>query len=227
MHHDTQPESVEEWITAARAKSCKHARRQAMKHHAPSYHPPQQRRTKQHVHPNDQVIHMDIDESGWQLCRAYTKEDKIKWQNEGQCYECDQRGHMAANCPNKKKRQTRPQYGNTPSKFGQFGQQHFQPCFYPKPSFQKGRQKGFCKFNKPRGRPFSSKIRSAHIEEVDKGEEDDEGGQQEEREDAPSLAARTARLSDKQKEEWLAEIDRKSTRLNSSHRSLSRMPSSA
>ena len=111
---------------------------------------------------------------------------------------------MATNCPNKKKKQTCPQYGNVPSKFGQ---QCFQPCFYLKPSFQKGRQKGFHKFNKPRGRPFSSKIHSTHIEEVGEGKEDNEEEQQEEQEDTPSLATQTARLSDKQKEQWLAEMD--------------------
>jgi len=34
--------------------------------------------------------------------KATTEEQKVKFRQEGRCYECERQGHMARNCPSKK-----------------------------------------------------------------------------------------------------------------------------
>ena len=47
---------------------------------------------------------MDVDvESITQVYKAYTEIDKKKHCTEGRCFECSKQGHMARECPSKKR----------------------------------------------------------------------------------------------------------------------------
>ena len=105
---------------------------------------------------------------------------------------------MAHECPSKKKQAFKPSQKPAldhwasrpnPSNFG------------TKPPFKKKSyepNKGYRKFNQPR----PAHIQSAMIEEVKEEEADNYA----EEEDIPSLAVRTARLSEDQHEQWLSEM---------------------
>ena len=88
---------------------------------------------------------------------------------------------MARDCPEKKEQPFKPDR--------HFGKK--------KPFTPRSKPQGFRKFNKPRP-PFQGHARVASIEEIDSDDEDI---------DVPDLAARTAQLSDNQKEDWLKELD--------------------
>ena len=125
---------------------------------------------------------MDVDPPVFtQISRAYSEEDKAHHKQEGRCFRCSKRGHMARDCPEKKEQPFKPD-------------RHFgkKKPFTPRPKPQ-----GFRKFNKPRPL-FQGHARVASIEEIDSDDEDI---------DVPDLAARTAQLSDNQKEDWLKELD--------------------
>jgi hypothetical protein len=119
---------------------------------------------------------------------AYTEEDKNRYKKEGRCFYCDRQGHMARECPQKKTQasQSRPQF--------------------KKKSPHQG-QKGFRKFNRPKPKPFgygyTPKARGAFIEEAEEEEYDQD---QEEFDPITELAARTAKLSEDQKETWVEEM---------------------
>jgi hypothetical protein len=66
---------------------------------------PQQQRP--HCHPNDETVPMDVD-TVMAARRAVTAEDKKKHRNKGQCYNCSKQGHLARECPNKKRLQMQP-----------------------------------------------------------------------------------------------------------------------
>ena len=104
---------------------------------------------------------------------------------------------MARECPNKKYQHSQSQYRLPPSSYGQSPSQSGRKPFNKPQSHSSHRPKpqGFRKYNKPRG--FGA-ARSATIEEMDSDQDSI---------DPPSLAARTAKLSDDQKEEWLQELD--------------------
>ena len=129
--------------------------------------------------------------------RAYTEQDKNCFKQEGRCFFCDKQGHMARDCPQKKYQHLQSQYRSPPSSYGSstfylgrkpFNRPQSRPPPRPKPQ-------GFRKFNKPR--KFGA-ARSATIEEMDSDQDSI---------DPPALAARTAKLSDDQKEEWLQELN--------------------
>jgi hypothetical protein len=91
---------------------------------------------------------------------------------------------MARNCPVKKQQFSRP------------------PQQGKKKPFNRPKQgSGFRKFNKPKPHRlgYNPQARVASIEEIDSDEEN-------EAPDVPSLAARTARLSEEQREDWLQEM---------------------
>ena len=130
--------------------------------------------------------------------RAYTEADKDRFKKEGRCFYCNQQGHMSKYCPKKKNQnaQYQPQY-----KPKLQWQTHIQNP--PKKSYEK--QKGFRKRNKPFQRV--QQIRSVRIEEIEEGEEEDEFDEDHGQENISSLAARTARLLEDQREKWVQEMN--------------------
>jgi hypothetical protein len=154
-----------------------------------------------------------------QVRRAYTEAQKDQYKKEGRCFECNKQGHMARECPNKKTQafkwpyqpdqqfwsnQRPPFQGDSCFKkkpFGQYNQQ--------KPFNQLKRTQGFRKYNKPK---YTPQARIASIQEMDDnyGYEDYGYGDQEEEEEenVHSLAIRTAKLSDEQREEWVAQMNK-------------------
>ena len=151
---------------------------------------------------------MDVDPPVYTYVRrAYTEEDKRRLQTQGRCFNCEKQGHMARDCPEKKHQQPSSTYRQRPSGYRQkpfqprpgpptpFKRKPFNP---PKPS------QGFRKFNKPKKFPFTPRARVAHIEEIIEEEEDDDD---DEDDNVSSLAARTARLSEDQREQWIQEMN--------------------
>ena len=223
LHRDTQPVTLDDWITQAQTEQRKFVQRQAMKNpHAMrfAWTQPQSRRNGHGRHPNDQTVPMDVDPPVFtQVRRAYTEAQKDQYKKEGRCFECDKQGHMARECPNKKTQafkrpyqpdrqfrsnQRPPFQGDSRFKkkpFGQYNQQ--------KPFNQPKRTQGFRKYNKPK---YTPQARVASIQEVDEdyGYEDYGYGDQEEEEEenGRSLAIRTAKLSDEQREEWVAQMNK-------------------
>jgi hypothetical protein len=216
LNRDTQPNTMIEWIDAAKLEQQKYANKQAMRNpNAMKYAwtQPQPRRNGNRRHPNDETVPMDVDPPVFtQIRRAHTEAQKDQYRSEGRCFECDRQGHMARDCPTKKKQafqrpyqpdrqfrsnQRPPYQGDSRFKkkpFGQYNQQ--------KPFNQPKRTQGFRKSNKPKYTPHA---RVASIQEVD---EDDGYEDQEDEENVHSLAIRTARLSDEQREDWVAEMDK-------------------
>jgi hypothetical protein len=110
LRWDTQPETMQEWIDSACTEQQKYAKlinferakqgkwtlptgwgTKSNKLHKES--------TSRH-HSNDETVPMNIDE--FAACAAITESEKRKYRDEGRCFECHQKGHMACNCPNKK-----------------------------------------------------------------------------------------------------------------------------
>jgi hypothetical protein len=95
---------------------------------------------------------------------------------------------MARDCPREKKPQTK-NYMQSKKK-----------------SFDKSKMcKGSKKLGpvKPYWAGYQPRARTTSIEEVDSGDKEEEQGE----DDIPSLAVRTARLSENQHEDWLKEMD--------------------
>jgi hypothetical protein len=147
---------------------------------------------------------MDVDQPVFtQVRRAYTEADKKRLQEQGRCFNCEKQGHMARECPAKKKQSFRSDQrsfrsdqqsfrsGLSPSRSGQY----FKKKSYGPPKHTQG----FRKSNKPF--KYTPQIHVAQIEEVEEEEEEEEP-----EEDIPSLAIRTARLSKDQREQWLTEM---------------------
>ena len=190
LMRETQPTTMAEWEEAACAEKRKEARMNAMIHPqkqryqwiAPRTHRNGSHQHQPRCHPNDMTVPMDVDTPVFtQVNRAYTEEDKIRHKQEGRCFRCSKRGHMARDCPDRKEQPFKPT-------------QRFEK---KKPFTPRSKPQGFRKFNKPRT-GFQGQARVASIEEIDSDDEDL---------DVPSLVARTARLSDDQKEDWLKELD--------------------
>lgn len=205
MNRDTQPTTFIEWVNQAQLEQQKFARRQAFerddliqyrwttpKQTNGHHHHRQERR-----HPNDIPVPMDVDPPVFtRVRRAYTDEDKNRFRQEGRCFNCDQRGHMARECPNKKKQQY-GQSNRTDQPKSRYDQAHKPNQFKRKSFGSKPMGQGFRKRNQFTYKP---QIRSAHIEDVE------EGNGEEDKEYIESLAARTAKLSDDQREQWVDEM---------------------
>jgi hypothetical protein len=192
LDKDTQPTNLEEWVAAARNEVKKQQNKLAFRRKEPQFHrydKPQQSRPRRH--PNDVPVPMDVDPPSFYINKAYTEADKNKWRTEGRCFRCDRQGHMARECPLRKQQPYKPQYQKRyPQK----------PEFKPKPFFKpQERHQGFRKKN-PFTRP--AYVKAAYIEEM----EPEEDQYEEKEEEVSSLAARTARLSEPEKEIWLAEM---------------------
>ena len=199
LHRDTQPNTFDEWVTAARTELQKYTRRQAFKNpNFAKYQWTQPRHQERYRHPNDRTVPMDVDPPVFtQVRRAYTEADKDRFKKEGRCFYCDKQGHMAKHCPNKKSQnhQSEPQYRPKPQ-WQQSGQNQGYKKKPTKPHSQ--RTHGFRKHNQQYRR--APQIRSARIEEIDEIEEYEDDN------DVASLAARTAKLSDGQHEQWVQDM---------------------
>jgi Retrotransposon gag protein/Zinc knuckle len=212
LHRDTQPTTMDEWISFAQSELQKFARRQAFIN--PRYMKyqwvrpaPDKRNGHRRRHPNDEVVPMDVDPPVHvNLRRARTEADKDRLRLKGQCFHCERQGHMSRDCPQKKKQFSRPDQSRSRSNQGRpgYGQspsgssQGFQKKFFssPKPT------QGYRKSN--RQRQYTPRVRAATIEEVE--EDDYQDDYYEEEEEVQSLAVRTAKLSDEQKERWVSEM---------------------
>ena len=152
MHRDTQPETMNEWIDAATREQQKYYNRQAYTHpnHIKFDWTTQSHRCNGHRrHPNDETVPMDVDPPVFtQVRRAYTEEDKIRFKQEGRCFNCDKQGHMACECPSKKKQPFKPGQRSTPNSWTP---RSGPSPFGTKPQFKKksyGPNKGYRKSNK-------------------------------------------------------------------------------
>jgi hypothetical protein len=106
---------MDEWITAAQTEMQKFAHRQAfinprfMKYQWVQPAADNNKRlTHRRCHPNDEVVPMDINPPAYtNLQRACTEADKDRLRIKGQCFYCEQQGHMSCDCPLKKKQVNR------------------------------------------------------------------------------------------------------------------------
>ena len=124
--------------------------------------------------------------------KAYTDDDKKTHRTYGKCFNCSRQGHMAKDCPLKRKQQF-PQSSYKPS----HSNWHTTPQSVPRKYNQPRQQKQT--FQKPQrfGQPSQSFARTASIEEVESDDEE---------EDIPSLAAHTTKFSNGQCEQWVEEM---------------------
>jgi len=137
LHQDNQPTTFNEWLSTAQNEMQKFARRQAFKKRDYMKY---QWTTPKHTsgcqngcHPNDIPTPMDVDPPVFTRVRhAYTEDDKNCYKKEGRCFNCDQQGHMACECP-KKKQQFGQSNQSSPYK-PRYDQLHPKP----NPKFKKG-----------------------------------------------------------------------------------------
>jgi hypothetical protein len=108
---------------------------------------------------------------------------------------------MAHKCPKKKHQQSPSHYGQPPTQYRQSsGHSGSSPPFKKKSFHTPKPTQGYREFNKPKGHTFHA--RGTYVEEV-KEEEPEE----EEHDDVPFLAARTARLTKEQCKQWIQEMN--------------------
>ncbi len=141
---------------------------------------------------------MDVDPSVFtRVQRAYTEDDKNCYKKEGRCFNCDQRGHMARECPKKKQQFGRSNQSG--SYKPRYDQSHTKPnpMFKKKPFGSKPIGQGFWKKNQFSYKP---QIWTAYIEDAEEQEDEDE------QEYIESLATRTTKLSNNQWEQWVEEM---------------------
>ena len=200
LYRPTTPNTMTLWQEAARDEQQKHAYREAIlnphKHHFEWRAPRQINRRR---HPNDETVPMDVDDTGppvfTQVRRAYTDEDRRRFKQEGRCFICDKRGHMARECPENKQQQ----FSKPKTTFKK------KKKFYPDKKGHTGfRKSNQFKPRRPKETPMVPYARVAQIEEVDS---DDEDSDSDDSDDVPSLAARTAKLSESDREQWVQEMN--------------------
>jgi hypothetical protein len=206
LQRDTEPDTMDEWIAAAKTEQKKAARRDAYlhpnkRHFAWVDQPKNGGRRQPYIHPNDRTVPMDVDVPVFtSVNRAITEEDKNVWRKEGRCFRCDKQGHMASECPTRKQQPFKPSFqkgyhhSQTPQRQDYRGPRKFQKKkAYNAPRHPKGNPRAF---HKP------AYVRAAAFEE---NEED--GGEENEPEDqVDSLAARAAFLPEDKREQWLGEM---------------------
>ena len=114
MYRNTQPETFEEWVAAAKSELIKRAKRYAMQesaYQAQSYHKKPYKAANgrpRYIHPNDRTVPMDVDPPVHTFVqRVYTEQDKRRYMQEGRCFNCGKQSHKARDCPDKKKQFTR------------------------------------------------------------------------------------------------------------------------
>ena len=199
LYLPTIPETMDEWQEKARNEIKKNAYRETLlpsskKHYKWQFqHSNGNGRHQSRRHPNDETVPMDVDVPIFtQVNRAYTTEDKKQHRLYGKCFNCSKQGHMAKDCPLKKKQQPRfntsqPTWRTSSSKpTGSFGQRKYNQ-FKSKKSTQP------LKFGQ------SAFARTASIQEIPEDSDEDE-------DDVPSLTARAAKFNDRQREQWVEEM---------------------
>ena len=195
LMRDQFPTTFTQWIAAAQDEIRKHQRRMAMLYpNKQAYFPSRRTHTNgrhgtPRRHPNDETVPMDVD-------RAYTEEDKNRYRADGRCFYCEQQGHMARDCPMKKKQASKP---GKPFQKRPTGKQSFQK----KPSNRDTKQ-AYRKRNQFPSRTFEA--RGASIEEVEEDNEQEDDQDQNGEEDISDLAVRTQRLPEEDKIKFLAEM---------------------
>jgi hypothetical protein len=188
-----------DWLNAAQTEQKKHARKNVFKKirqnvwtlptdwNKPNKSNKGQSHNQQHTqrrHPNDETVPMDID--GFAARKVTTEEEKQRHRKEGRCFECHRTGHMARQCPTKRKGKENRTFKRTPFK-----------------SDSSWRQRTG---NKPNKRPFNrfESARGAHIEEIESDNDDEQRDDESPLDlDVHDLAARAATFSDEQREEWV------------------------
>jgi hypothetical protein len=201
MNRDTQPVTMTDWINAAQTEQRKYANKTVFnrsRQNQWTIPASWNRNTKsnkgnqqqsQRRHPNDQTVPMDID--GFAARKVTTEDEKQRHRKEGRCFECHKTGHMARQCPTKRKGKENQSFKRTP----------FQSNSTWRQRTGNNQRKG----NTQNRRPFTrfESARSAHIEEI----EDDNDEPQDENAppnlDVHDLAARAASFSNEQREEWI------------------------
>jgi len=232
LNRENPPETFPQWETAARTELQKRARIEGFfEPHKAHYQWQTPKRSYERNgdygrQPNDRTVPMDVDLPVFtQIRRAYTDEDKRRFKREGRCFNCDRQGHMARECPGRKQQAFVPnqpsptsvpnqpnptfrkkQFGNFPPK-RRFGNQQ--------PGIVTQRRAQF------KSHYVKPQARTASIEEVeddqDQGQDqyDDDQDQysedqyEEEQSDVPSIAARTAKFTEEEREVWLQEMRNK------------------
>ena len=201
LFRQTEPVTMAEWEAAARDELRKASKRDAMlrPQQYSRWEPPPPTKGRSRRYDDDPRPYdpMDVDQPiytqvnrTYRARRAYTEADKSRFRKEGRCFRCDKQGHMARECPTRKQQPFRPS----------------KPPFRRKPPGP--HKKAFPQYRQsPQG--YIPQARAASIEEVEEYE-DDEGDEEESYEersdDLPSLAARTAKLNEGQREVWLDEM---------------------
>jgi hypothetical protein len=109
------PATFQEWITAATDEEQKYATLVSYTSPIPwTRWTPSNKNTRPISSSNHQAIPMDVDiickaaeeteeDEEERICRATTPEEKAEHHKTWKCYECSKIGHMAKNCPLKKK----------------------------------------------------------------------------------------------------------------------------
>jgi len=146
---------------------------------------------------------MNVDQPVFTQVRCvFTEEDKQHFKAEGRCFRCDKQGHMARECPERKQQAFVPQKLKTTFRKKQFGNHPPKRKFgnHPSPLAYQRRQSFRSNYVRPQARVAS-------IQEVDESpDEEDQEEYEEEEEDVPSIAARTAKFTEKEREQWLQEM---------------------
>src|SRR6266849_739396 len=157
-------------------------------------------------HPNDRTVPMDVDQPVFtQVRRAFTEEDKQRFKAEGRCFQCDKQGHMARECPERKQQAFVPKRSKITFRKKQFGNHSLPPkrksmSNHPSPLAYQRRQSFRSNYARPQARVAS-------IQEIDESsDEEDQEEYKEEEGDVPSIAARTAKFTEKEREQWLQEM---------------------
>ena len=198
LYLPTIPQTMDDWQRTARDEVKNNTFRETMlnphKHHYKwQYQQNTNGRHQQRHHRNDQVVPMDVDPPVFtQVNRAYTEDDKKQHRTYGKCFFCSRQGHMAKDCPLKKKQQSsQPQHKSHQSNWRNTSQSMFRK--YNQPKFQKRKLLKF-------GQSPQSFARTASIQEVHEDSDDDN------EDDIPSLAAHAAKFNEGEREQWVEEM---------------------
>ena len=203
--------TFDEWVTKARNQQKQDAFNAGLLYPGQSWikwqTPTHQSRSHHHGHSRGHTngTPMDVDvEPVTRVYKAYTEIDKKKHRAEGRCFECSRQGHMARECPTKKKQPPRPsgkenrQYSGYKERF-----HPYQKKSSGKPNFQKSNH-------------FQS--RQSHVRATIEEEEPDiqqvlfdNTVTNSDDLNVNTIAARTARFLDEEKREWIAKMQEHGT----------------
>jgi hypothetical protein len=141
---------------------------------------------------------MDVDQDyHTRINKAFTEADKRKYRDEDRCFECNRQRHMARECPSKKRQpfKFRQSY---PNQQGHFQHQRSKSQHDRKPQYNFQQTKRFP--------PHQSHARAAFIEEMDDSNKGNVPPMNNDANDIPTIAARTARFSEEEREQWVKKM---------------------